>query len=300
MENASKALLMAGGVLISIVIISMLMLVANSLTGYQQASVETKRESDIFSFNQQYEGYKRAGVRGNELFSLISKSIDYNYRESSLVSTTDQFEPMTIVFNLGDADLTKDGTARLFKLGKGDYTYTKSNYSESLINDTMDEINKLLSQEIPKSYCNNEDLKNTVSSFHFTEASLDRLVTAYDNIFIDTDNWDSFTADLHANIINKNKKIVNDQSQIFYNFNSAFGMEFFKVPDYSKVNLSTLMKFKSMWKNLNSDEIKEAVNTYYEYVQFKRAIFDCDVDSVRYSNTGRIVYMKFNFTGKYN
>lgn len=287
MENASKALLMVGGVLISIVIISMLMLMANSLTSYQETSVQVKRENDIFNFNQQYEGYNRKGIRGNELYSLISKSIDYNYRESSLISTTEQFEPITIVFNLKDADLTKDGTARIFTLGKNkDYTFTKSSYSDSLRASTIDKISKLTNQEIQDT-----ELLNQGKSLKFTETSLDRLVTGYDKIFVDNEEF-------------KNRKVT-DKAQIFTNFNSALGEEFFVIPTITVGNNKGQIderKLDDLWKllNDNSDPIRVAVNTYYEYVQFKRAIFDCETDSVRYSNTGRIVYMKFNFTGKFN
>lgn len=50
-----------------------------------------------------------------------------------------------------------------------------------------------------------------------------------------------------------------------------------------------------------SDNVKEDVLTYYEYMQFKRARFECDVDSIRYSTeTGRILSMTFNFTGDIN
>lgn len=54
------------------------------------------------------------------------------------------------------------------------------------------------------------------------------------------------------------------------------------------------------WKDLEEDSpIRNDVYTYYEYVQFKRAHFDCE--SVKYNeNTGRIVYMKFVSNGKFN
>lgn len=290
MENASKALLMAGGVLISIIIISMLVLMGNSLTSYQQTSVQTQRETNIFNFNQQYEGYNRQGVRGNELYSLISKSIDYNYRESSLITTTEQFEPMTIVFNLKDADLTKDGKKRIFTLGKNkDYTFTKSSYSESLRANTIQKIYELTSKQIQGS--NNTELLNQGKIFKFTEASLDRLVTGYDKIFVDNEEF-------------KNRKVT-DKVQIFTNFNSALGEDFFVIPTITVGNNKGQIdenKLNDLWEllNDNSDPIKEAVNTYFEYIQFKRAIFDCETNSVKYSNTGRIVYMKFNFTGKFN
>ncbi len=50
-----------------------------------------------------------------------------------------------------------------------------------------------------------------------------------------------------------------------------------------------------------SDNVKKDVLTYYEYMQFKRARFECDVNSITYSpETGRILSMSFNFTGDIN
>lgn len=43
--------------------------------------------------------------------------------------------------------------------------------------------------------------------------------------------------------------------------------------------------------------IRERVYKYYEYVQFKRAHFDC-VDSKYNNSTGRITYLEFKFNGE--
>ena len=51
MENASKALLMAGSVLISIIVISLFLIMTNSLTSYQQTQTQSQREAQIVSFN---------------------------------------------------------------------------------------------------------------------------------------------------------------------------------------------------------------------------------------------------------
>lgn len=50
---------------------------------------------------------------------------------------------------------------------------------------------------------------------------------------------------------------------------------------------------------INTAENKEKVYTYYEFMQFKRANFECT--GVEYnSGTGRIISMNFEFTGKIN
>ena len=83
MENASKALIIAGSVLIALLIIGALVLMFSNLTSYQKTNTETAREAQIVEFNNQYENYNRQDVRGSELYSLLNKVIDYNRREST-------------------------------------------------------------------------------------------------------------------------------------------------------------------------------------------------------------------------
>ena len=42
MENASKALIMAGSVLIGVIVVSLFMVMANSLTDYQQTQTQNQ------------------------------------------------------------------------------------------------------------------------------------------------------------------------------------------------------------------------------------------------------------------
>lgn len=83
MENASKALLLAGSVLISLIIISMLVLMINSLTSYQQTSSLSDVADQLTEFNKQFDSLNRDDVRGNDLFSLANKVIDYNRRQTA-------------------------------------------------------------------------------------------------------------------------------------------------------------------------------------------------------------------------
>lgn len=55
----------------------------------------------------------------------------------------------------------------------------------------------------------------------------------------------------------------------------------------------------SKWDEIGKDStIRNEIYTYYEYVQFKRARFDCT--NVEYNQkTGRLVRMEFQFTGKF-
>ena len=55
MENASKALIMAGSVLIALMIIGALLLMINNLSSYQETDTKTARDAQVVEFNNQYE-----------------------------------------------------------------------------------------------------------------------------------------------------------------------------------------------------------------------------------------------------
>lgn len=83
MENASKALVMAGSVLIALLIIGALLLMFNNLSSYQGAGTQETRETQVIEFNNQFETFNRKNVRGSDLYSLLNKVVDYNRRKST-------------------------------------------------------------------------------------------------------------------------------------------------------------------------------------------------------------------------
>lgn len=137
MENASKALIMAASVLISLVIIGALVLMFNNLTTYQKTETEDARDAQVVEFNNQYETYNRKNVRGSDLYSLLNKVVDYNRRKStSGTQGTDQgqylaFQPMTIRYDLKgkQADLVFDSKSgnKIFTTQYQSFTLTEAN-----------------------------------------------------------------------------------------------------------------------------------------------------------------------------
>lgn len=67
------------------------------------------------------------------------------------------------------------------------------------------------------------------------------------------------------------------------------GKDEYTVSKTPQTNKTTYSKIQTL---------KPYVDIYYEYVQFKRAKFDC-VETEYNQQTGRIVKMKFKFTGKF-
>ena len=146
MENASKALLMAGSVLIALMVIGALLLMFNSLSNYQESGTQNTREAQVIEFNNQYETYNRANVRGSDLYSLLNKVVDYNRRKSTEgTGAKDEgqnlaYEPMIINFSINNklSEFSADGrTNRLIKKNKYTQSSTKNEFEES-INETKE------------------------------------------------------------------------------------------------------------------------------------------------------------------
>ena len=263
MENASKALIMAGEVLISIIIISALVLMFNSLTSYQNVKAQNDREAEVIKFNNRYEAYNREAISGNDLFSLINQVVDYNERKSTVGEQGEEFayQPITINVDFKTIEdrkkLTVDNIQRIFTEG-----------NKFTINSTNNTFKELFIPVIQL------EVKYPVGA-------LSNLAKATTRIFIKNSEFNDYL----NNDINKARQII-------YNFNSAYGSATLKAEN--KVELG------NSWNQINEEsKIREEVFTYYEYLQFTRAHFKCT--GVKYNQgTGRIVEMDFEFTGEIN
>ena len=83
MENASKALLIAGSVLIVLLLIGVGMLIYSRATGVIDTAASTMNSQEIQAFNSQFTPYE-GNQKGASIRSLISKVIANNatYKES--------------------------------------------------------------------------------------------------------------------------------------------------------------------------------------------------------------------------
>lgn len=80
MENAVKALTMAGGILIAIMVIAALVYVSGTFQVIPKTQDESAEARQLSIFNQQYESYARDGLYGADLISILNKARDNNKR----------------------------------------------------------------------------------------------------------------------------------------------------------------------------------------------------------------------------
>ena len=254
MDNASKALIMAGGVLIGLLIISALVLMFSNLSAYQTTNIESTRDSQIVEFNNKYESYNKKNLRGSELYSLLNMVVDYNRRQTTAGVQQDDgtgwadkgqsvaFEPMKITFTINDKTKFSADTS-------GNKLITEPSYT---IGGNENTFEKEIKQKIDKL----ED--------YYGKDSLTNLSSNLTRIFIDSNS-------------------STEQAEAVNKFNS----------------ISKKVKARKFDDIAKGSTYRKDVYTYYEYVQFKRARFNCTGTSYN-KNTGRIIELDFEFTGKFN
>lgn len=89
MENATKALLMAAGILITIVVLSLAIFAYGRVSDYYQTKQRNLSQEQIAAFNNEFTVYNRDDVSGFEMVSLINKAIDFNQNEVFGASNTE-------------------------------------------------------------------------------------------------------------------------------------------------------------------------------------------------------------------
>ena len=141
MENASKALIIAGAILISIMIVSLGVLIFNKMGGSAKEAANMD-EQEIANFNSKITPYVGKNISGSQVNALIQLviSIDNSAKSSGdttkAVSITYPLETggtNTISFSGGDVSGLSNG--KRVKTGAGVYYTVSASYSDNgLIN----------------------------------------------------------------------------------------------------------------------------------------------------------------------
>lgn len=105
MENAAKALIIAGGILIAIMTLSVLVYASTSRTRIAQAQVEKKAAEELAKFNREYESYNKDRLYGVDVITVMNKAIEHNTR----MQAADMANPyyINIVFSTNE-DFTNE------------------------------------------------------------------------------------------------------------------------------------------------------------------------------------------------
>ena len=78
MENAAKALVIAGGVLLAIITVSLFVYMTTATSRMAQAQDEKIILEQLVAFNNEYEAYNKRVMYGTDLITVANKAINYN------------------------------------------------------------------------------------------------------------------------------------------------------------------------------------------------------------------------------
>lgn len=120
MENASKALLMAGGILIALLVIGSVLLMFNQIGNYRRANTDSEKSSQIADFNKDFVRYADGEeIKGVDIISLANKVVDYNQKKVQQIQLI--IIKITLKINLAPSASSnfittygKDGKSELF------------------------------------------------------------------------------------------------------------------------------------------------------------------------------------------
>ena len=92
MENASKALLMAGGILIALLVIGTLILMFSDISDYQNSKNNMQKSLQIAEFNNQYMPYNKDDLTIMELKTVYNKIMSHNSRNPEIIIEFNGYE----------------------------------------------------------------------------------------------------------------------------------------------------------------------------------------------------------------
>lgn len=86
MENAAKALIIAGGILFAIMILSLVVYMSTTTTRMAEAQDEKKKVEELTAFNKEYEAYNKRLMYGTEVITVYNKAEEYNKKGETSIN----------------------------------------------------------------------------------------------------------------------------------------------------------------------------------------------------------------------
>ena len=150
MENASKALMIAGGVLLAVLILSVLIYVYSHIQSVERSKAEVLKAEELSKFNREFESYNKNSMYGTDIISVINKAILYNDKYGNMINinliTLTNFQTTVIEWITNDK-------------GKNEQ---KSNYTTTVLEENQ---NFDLNSSVLKSFISSDDKKKTEYSY---------------------------------------------------------------------------------------------------------------------------------------
>lgn len=137
MENAAKALVIAGGILLAIMTLTMLIYGLTATTRMAEAQEQSKKVEEVTKFNTEFESYNKKRMFGVDVVTVINKAINNNAKMN--IQDPDRRYYVNIIVNIPNGPNFTDfkNTVDIIKINKnsGEESYDISTSEEnSLLN----------------------------------------------------------------------------------------------------------------------------------------------------------------------
>lgn len=134
MENAAKALTIAGTILISVLVISAVVFMYRDLTSVKRQDAENQKVQEITDFNKSFESFDKT-LNGAKILSLANKIQDYN--EKYVNRMQEGYNKITLYIDNSDSNNGTEWSEYYSELQKKVDTmmndrYISANYLEAL------------------------------------------------------------------------------------------------------------------------------------------------------------------------
>ena len=160
MENASRALIIAGTVLISVVVLIALIFAFRDIRGLKEGETKDDEYKKIADFNKSFESYDK-DLYGSELLSLANKIADYNVQyteETGYEKITLSVKEKSGTYDQKHYVDVQDNMQKLMQ------TYKNTSYIEALHDafDTKSKINNKNDAQYQKAEQQIKDILNKI------------------------------------------------------------------------------------------------------------------------------------------
>ena len=176
MENASKALMFAGTILITLMVISAVVFMYRDLTSVKRQESENQKVEEIAEFNKSFESYEK-DLKGAQIFSLANKITDYN---TKYVQNMDEgYEAITLNVKVGGEKKNAQYYTNL-QTGVDTImnTYQSSNYLEAL-HEAYEKIDNGSAEEKELATKTIEEVRKKIGNAANNKQEIDEAFTTY-------------------------------------------------------------------------------------------------------------------------
>ena len=251
MENVTKALLIAAGILLAVMILSLLVIFWGQMSGYYEEQHKAKIIEQDTEFNAKFENYNQQTIRGNELMSVMNNVVDYN----SAIADMEGYDKIIMTVDF------KGYQNNEFQYSSSD---SNPNTTESIFKNIIGSNGKLSNTQSSDS--NLEAITNLAGNISaetgYSDMQLQKLSSEIQNIAIDSQ--------LNSNKISDNQKTALKETRN-KKLQNILGKS--KADSLSNEQMSKLIK---------------ATEKYYQYTQLKRAMFKCTGVQHNTTENGRV------------